>query len=253
MKETGGRPRVHADTVLGARGLGRQFGALFAVRDIDLDIGPGEAVAVFGPNGAGKTTLARLLAGSLKPSTGTLRLLGKDPWRSGGDARLGIGFVGHHTLLYDDLTARENLRFFARLHGLSRPDDIAAAWLREVGLEARADDPVRTFSRGMQQRLSIARALIHDPRFAVLDEPFTGLDQEGAALLRRLLSERRLAGSSFLLVTHDLSQGLDLCDRWLLLSRGRLAARGPSRETSTRSLEQTYAELAGGRGAAHAG
>jgi heme exporter protein A len=245
---------VHAESLLIARGIGRRFGALLAVRDVDLEIGAGEGVVIFGPNGAGKTTLARLLAACLKPTSGQLRIAGSDPWRSDRFARRAVGFLSHRTFLYDDLTARENLVFYARLYGLPRPASVAEQWLRDVGLASRAEDPVRTFSRGMQQRLAIARALLHDPPLAVLDEPFTGLDPDGSALLSRLLSDRRRAGRSFLLVTHDLAQGLLLADRWLLLARGRVVARGTAAETTAPRLGELYAELAGsGRGTAHVG
>ncbi len=236
---------MDGEIVLTARRLSRRFGALVALRDVDLEVRRGEGVAVFGPNGAGKTTLARVLATSLRPSSGELSLLGRDPWRWDTEARRRLGFVGHNTLLYDDLTALENLTFFGRLYGLDGAEEAAEAWLEAAGLAGRADDPVRTLSRGMQQRVAIARALLHDPLFVVLDEPFTGLDRAGTELLRRRLSDVPRSARSFLLVTHDLSQGLELCGRWVILARGRLVAQGASLDTTVRGLEAAYEELTG--------
>jgi heme exporter protein A len=198
-------------------GLVRRFGERVALDGVSLRLREGETLAVFGPNGAGKTTLLRVLATLLRPHTGTVRVLGAalptEAWRVRGR----VGYVGHEPLLYRDLTGRENLRFHARLHALGdgRVEQLIAA----VGMEARADDPVRELSRGMLQRLAAGRALLHDPPLLLLDEPRAGLDPAAAELLEPLVG--RSSGRTRVLVTHDLERGLAECDLALGLRAGR--------------------------------
>ncbi len=236
--------------VIEARGLTKRFGALRALDAVDLDLSRGESLAVFGPNGAGKTTLTRILTSSLKPTSGTLRIAGRDPRAFDLETKRILGVISHQTFLYDDLTARENLLFFAGIYGVSDPAARAEAILDSVRLLDRADDPVRAFSRGMQQRLSLARCLIHDPAIVVLDEPFTGLDPYAATLLRATLQRLRLEGRTLLLVTHNLAEGLELSDRWMILSRGRVAAGGSSAGADRIAFEEAYFDhVADGRDA----
>ena len=175
--EGSGRPVA----ALAARGLRRSFGRVTVLRDIDLILAPGEALAVAGPNGAGKTTLLRLLAGLLRPSAGEIVIHGRS-LRGDHAARRSVGFLSHQSLLYDDLTVLENLAFAARLYGLERPVDAARAALDAAGLAARVGDSPARLSRGLLQRAALARALLHRPRVLLLDEPFTALDEPSAAV-----------------------------------------------------------------------
>lgn len=220
--------------------LCKAFGAIHAVDRISLRLDHGESLAVFGPNGAGKTTLIRLLTLNLRASSGSFSLDGLDPRRNDLSIRRKIGLISHQSFLYDDLSALENLEFFARLYGVERPRQRAVELLRTVDLEARSDDPVRTFSRGMQQRVSLARALVHAPRVVFLDEPFTGLDPHAARTLRATLEGLRRERRTVFMVTHNLSRGLELCDRWIVLSGGRIVKEGRSDQTDRQTFEREY-------------
>jgi heme exporter protein A len=193
--------------------VGRAYGERVALAGVTLALEEGETLAVFGANGAGKTTLLRILATLLRPHHGVARVLGREVPREGWAVRGRIGFLGHEPLLYRDLTARENLRFHARLHGvaLSRVDEL----LETVGLRARADDPVHTFSRGMVQRTAVCRAVLHAPELLLLDEPFAGLDPGATALVAPLLE-----GKTRVMITHDVTAPADVK---LGLRAGRVA------------------------------
>jgi len=217
---------LNAELLVVGRGLTRRFGATTALDGVDLTVRRGEPLALFGVNGAGKTTLLSLLSGGLKPTRGSLSIEGLDPRRAPAQARGRIGLLAHHTLLYDDLSATENLVFFAKLHGLPNPLDRARALLDGVGLADRADEPVRTFSRGMQQRVALARALLHDPSLLLLDEPSSGLDARSSARLEATLRAAASRGATWVIATHDVEEGLALCPRWLVLSRGRVIDGG---------------------------
>ena len=213
--------------VLEARGLGRSFGRVRVLRDVELTLGAGEALAVAGPNGAGKTTLLRLLAGLMRPSTGTVSVLGRPLAREGGEARRALGLVSHQSLLYDDLTLLENLTFTARLYGLADPAGTALAALDAAGLVGRAGDSPRRLSRGLAQRAAIARALLHGPRLLLLDEPFTALDAGSAERLRDELRRRLAQGLALVIVTHHLAEVWALATRVAVLVDGRWAADEP--------------------------
>ena len=196
--------------------VGRSYGERVALAGVTLSLAEGETLAVFGANGAGKTTLLRILAALLRPHRGTAAVFGHSLPREGWAVRGRIGFLGHEPLLYRDLTARENLRFHARLHGvaLSRVDELLDA----VGLRARADNPVHTFSRGMVQRTAVCRALLHEPELLLLDEPLAGLDPGAAAAVAPLL-----AGGTRVVISHDVDAGLATADLVLGLRAGRAA------------------------------
>jgi heme exporter protein A len=207
--------------VMEADSVARAFGARRAVDGVSLSVHAGECLAVFGPNGAGKTTLLRLLGGLLKPSSGTARIAGEKV--PGGPAiRRRIGLISHRTLLYDALTARENVEFFARLYEVADPGAAATRALDRMKIADRAATPVRALSRGMKQRVSIARATVHGPGVVLADEPFAGLDVTGATALSELLGELRSSGAALLLVTHNIDEGLSLATHAAIMHEGQL-------------------------------
>ncbi|HTC24364.1 MAG TPA: heme ABC exporter ATP-binding protein CcmA [Gemmatimonadales bacterium] len=214
-------------TILHAVGLQRSFGSLRVLRGLDVQVRSGEALVIVGANGAGKTTLLRLLAGLARPSAGEVRVLGARVEPSAPDARRPIGFVSHQSMLYDDLTVAENVTLAARLYGLADPVGAARRALGAVELGDRAEERPARLSRGLLQRASIARALVHDPRLLLLDEPFTGLDGPAAARLTVLLEERLAAGVALVLVTHHLDEAWTLATRVAVLAAGRWALEEP--------------------------
>ncbi len=229
-----------------ARGLEKRFGAVVALRGVDLALPRASALAVLGPNGAGKSTLLKILAGLTQPSRGKVEMTGGDG-RSGSPrkARAWVGYVGHATLLYPELTARENLIFAGRLYGVKDPGARADRLLEEEGLVEFGGRRAGTYSRGMSQRLAIARALVHDPELVLLDEPFTGLDHRSAGRLGERLRGLRDEGRSLILITHDLRQASELADAALFMSRGRVAHRASeAAQMTAASLEATYLEVA---------
>jgi len=237
-----GNPDRDIPPPLEARKLIRDFGALRAVDGIDLTLHPGQVVALFGPNGAGKSTLLRMLGGGLLPTSGEVRLGGEPLRPSDHERHQHIGVLSHRSFLYTHLTAAENLRFYGRLFDLDDLETRVPERLTRVGLEDRATDRVEGFSRGMRQRLALARTLLHDPQIVLLDEPYTGLDPHAAATLRGVLSSLRDGRRSVVLVTHNLTQGLELADRVLVVVRGRVAYSGPASEIDPDSFEHLYHE-----------
>lgn len=206
--------------VVEAAGLTRTFGGRRAVDAVDLRLAAGECLALFGPNGAGKTTLLRLLAGLLKPTAGSA-CIGGQPLRGDGAVRAQVGLISHQSMLYGPLTARENVEFAARLYGLADPRVAAERALGAIRILDRADTAVRALSRGMQQRVSIARATVHEPRVVLLDEPYTGLDAGGSAALTAMLGRLRADGAALVLVTHNVAEGLALATHAAIMQAGR--------------------------------
>jgi heme exporter protein A len=231
------RPVVEVDAV------GKAFGRAVILRDVTLAVAPGEAIALFGPNGAGKSTLLRVLATLMRPTSGTLRLFGEVP--AAAALRRRIGVVAHQSFLYPDLTARENLRFYARMYGLDVTDERADAWLARVSLTDAADRTVRLFSRGMEQRLALARGLMHDPELVLLDEPWSGLDAAAGDWLAGLLRELRAAGRTVIVATHDFQRGLGVATRAIVLHRGRLAWETPVTAETLPVVDRMYREITG--------
>lgn len=207
--------------VLGADRLVRAFGARRAVDDVTLNLADGECLALFGPNGAGKTTLLRLLGGILRPTRGSVELYGT-PLPGPASSRRLVGLISHHSMLYPALTVRENVKFAAECQGVVAADEAVTAVLRQFRVLDRESTPVRMLSRGLQQRVSIARALVHKPRLVLLDEPYTGLDEVGAHVFTTALSELKSSGAALVLVTHHLSEGLALADRAVVIRGGKL-------------------------------
>lgn len=231
--------------VLEVRNLERSFGHVRALRGVSFGLGPGDVLAVFGPNGAGKTTLLRLLAGVLRPDAGSIGVAGAPLRRDDPAQRRRIGFISHASLCYDGLSAAENLEFYARLYALSDVRGSVSRALESAGLSDRADTPAGTMSRGMQQRLAIARALLHDPDIVLLDEPFTGLDQRAAAALRERLAALRTARRGVVLVTHNIDEGWELATHVAIQVAGRFAECGP-RQGDAATLRARYDVVTGG-------
>jgi heme exporter protein A len=218
--------------------VSRSFGRRRALSRVTLRVEQGQILGILGPNGAGKSTLLGILATLLRPSTGQIRY-GSLPATHGAALRARIGVLGHDLFLYPELSARENLEFFAGVHGVRDPGAAARTALARAGLGERAEDPVSTFSRGMRQRVALERALIHDPRLVLLDEPFTGLDDASASALLGRLRGLRDAGAMVVLATHDLDLADRLLDHALFLRDGRPAASIASPER----LRSTYQDV----------
>ena len=229
--------------VLHAEGLVRSFGGRRAVDQVSFTLETGACLALFGPNGAGKTTLLRLVAGLLAPHQGVVHVNGV-PLRHGAAARAQVGLVSHASMLYGALTVRENVELAARLYGLGDPSAAAHSALELMGVADRADQLARTLSRGLQQRVSIARAMVHSPRLLLCDEPYTGLDDAGSAALTDVLTERREAGAALLLVTHNLTEGLALATQAAIMRRGRFVRHEARALLDPGSYQSQYRELA---------
>jgi heme exporter protein A len=229
--------------VLVADGLQRSFGSNVALDDVGFTLNAGSGLTVFGPNGAGKTTLLRVIAGLLRPSKGTVSIDGI-PFKGREPAVRGkIGWISHQSLLYDLLSPLENLVFTARLYGLTDPYDAATRALERLGLSDRLHQPVRTLSRGLMQRVTIARALIHRPSLLLLDEPFTGLDIAAAKQLRELLAAEVREGHTVVLVTHNVEEGYELASHVAMMRRGKLLEFGSRDRFSVASLSERYRKL----------
>lgn len=208
------------------RQVSRVFGRTFALHKVSLDLDAGSATGLLGENGAGKTTLLNILATLDSPSSGTIHYDGLTHKAVARRARRAIGWVSHDPLVYQDLTGRENLAFYANMYGLSDQDAGIDAWFERIGLTDAQHQQVHSYSRGMIQRLTVARALLHDPKLLLLDEPLTGLDRQGRFDMIDLFSELRKQGKLLILSTHDLQSLGALCDRLVVLKSGRLSYHG---------------------------
>ncbi len=222
------------------RGLKKIFGLKPILRGIDLVLYPGERLALLGANGTGKTTLLRILAGLTRPSAGTISIDGLDGMHDIQQVRHRIGFVAHQPYLYEELTALENLLFFGRMYTVEHAQERARDLLQRVGLERRMQERVGTFSRGLLQRLAWARALLHSPHLLLLDEPETGLDQEGNVLIETLLVEHIGRGGSILFTTHQLEYALRLSESIVILRGGRMVYRSETAVLDIDKLRQAY-------------
>lgn len=225
--------------------LTKAFGNHYALRGISFQVEKGEFLTIFGPNGAGKSTLIRILSTITKATSGDVTVAGFSLQRQPEKIRSQIGVIAHQTFLYEDLTAEENLRFYGKLYEVANLTEKIESIIEEVGLGLRRRDRVRTFSRGMQQRLSIARAMLHDPALLLLDEPYTGLDQHASEMLTGWLKRLSSSERTTLMVTHDLERGLDMADRVAILSSGRLVFEKPKNEVEANTFRQTYYDLVG--------
>ena len=234
---------MDSDAIIEVQGLSKAYGLLPVLQGLDLSIWRGEWVLLIGANGSGKSTLLRLLSGLSKPSAGRIRIGGWELPREAMAVRAQIGLVAHRPLLYENLTAAENLDFFGKLYGLAADERKQSGrnLLRQAGLTRSADRIVRTFSRGMKQRLSIARATLHQPEILLLDEPYSGLDQAACQRLDELLAAAKDAGRTIILSTHQLSRAPEAAGRALLLSGGKIAYEGAS---VMGNLAERYSEAA---------
>lgn len=227
--------------LLAATSVTRRFGRRVAVDDVGFSLGAGECLALFGPNGAGKTTLLRILGGLLKPDEGTVTLAGSSV--AGNTLlRTRIGIISHRTMLYPALSAMENVEFAARLYGANDSRGAAKKALGELCVE-RVNSPVRLLSRGMQQRVSIARSIVNSPALLLADEPYTGLDDAGAQALTGVLRELKTGGAALVLVTHQLNEGLEIADHVAVMVNGAFARYQASRDVNRTEYAAQYRDM----------
>lgn len=227
------------------RGLAKTFDGFPALRGIDLEVSRGESAVIFGPNGAGKTTLIKILATIINPSSGTVLLNGLNLKEHAEPVRRQLGVVTHHTFLYGNLTAFENLEFYGRLYDVSRLKERIKEMAALVGMTSRLHDRVSTLSRGMQQRFAIARALLHQPEIMLLDEPETGLDQQAMAMLWDVLRGDGVGKRTVVMTTHNLERGLELANRLLILAQGKIVYQGSGETLNLAGLKQAYQHSTG--------
>ena len=228
------------------RKLVKRFGLKTVLNNLNFQVEEGEFVALLGPNGAGKTTFLRILASLSRPSFGDLHVAGYRLPDQAAAVRRRLGVVSHLPLLYGDLTAEENLSFYARMYGMTSAGKRIQEVLELVGLAARRRDLVRTFSRGMQQRLAIGRAVLHDPDVILFDEPYTGLDQDASTMLDEVLKTVAAKGRTVVMTSHDLARAEDLATRFDILSRGVITATSTRRQLKKSNLLTFYKEALAG-------
>ncbi len=224
--------------------LSKVFGTRKAIDDVTFELPEGAFLSIFGPNGAGKTTLLRILSTLTRPSDGSVYICGIDLKENPDEARNCIGMISHASMLYPDLTAEENLVLYAKLYGVTNPEQRARELLDAVGLSHRRLDQVRTFSRGMTQRVSIARALVHNPRVVFLDEPYSGLDPHAVEIFDELISDIR-TDKTFVMVSHDLQKGYDICSHALVLAKGQIISFAAKEDIDFGAFSQLYRETVG--------
>jgi heme ABC exporter ATP-binding subunit CcmA len=217
--------------------IAKRYGRTLALRDAGLRLAGGEALAVLGANGAGKTTLLRVAALLTRPTRGTLRAFGVDAWLHRSEVRARLGVVAHQPYVYPELTCRENVRFFATMFAVAQPDAAAVAALERVGLAARADERASALSRGLLQRLNLARAIVHAPAVLILDEPDTGLDAAGRELLAALVAEQVGRGASVVLTSHNVELALRAATRAVVLAQGGVVAERATRDLSIAEVD----------------
>ena len=224
--------------VVEAENLRKTFSWTAVLDGVSCRLAAGEVVGIFGPNGAGKTTFLRLLATLLRPSAGVLRLFGHIPYDPA--VRRRLGFLGHESFLYPDLTPIENLTFYGRAYDVTNLEERIDSALEQVSLQDWRNIPVRVFSRGMEQRLALARTLLHEPDLLLLDEPYSGLDSRGVSTLQAALADVKAQGKTVILTTHDFALGLELCDRALIFHQGCVAWQSTGRLPSVQEFVEIY-------------
>ncbi len=234
------QPQTNNAAWIEARGVTKSFGTFDALRGIDLSIGKGEFFTLFGPNGAGKTTFIKLLSTLTKPSTGTLTIAGHDSAKEADRIRGITGVISHDPFLYENLSALENIKFFGALYGVADLDARAREVVAAVGLGKRMHDIVRNFSRGMKQRLAVARATVHEPSILLLDEPYTGLDQHGSKVFGEMLAALKSRNRTILMTTHNIDEGLGMSDRVGIIAGGKLVYEGASGDVDGARFKELY-------------
>ena len=222
------------------KGLSKSYGNTQVLRDLDLVLPWGQSLSLFGANGSGKTTLIKVLATISRPERGIIRVAGFDRLRQATAVRASVGLLGHQTLLYQDMTPTENLRFYGRLYGVPGLEERVAEVLRYVGMTERSRQRVHTLSHGMQKRVSLARAILHDPSLLLLDEPESGLDQEALQLLEDIVRSATAKGHSVLLTTHNLERGLALASTFAVLESGRVVSQESVEQTNPSQLRASF-------------
>jgi heme exporter protein A len=220
---------------LESQNIRKTYGHFTALASINLKIRNGEFVTLFGRNGAGKTTFLKVAATLVRPTQGKLHIQGIDVAENSQDARRHIGFLSHNTYVYRDLTPLENLKFFARLYGVDDSEQRLERLLDRVGLRRRMNDPVRAFSRGLNQRVGIARVMLHEPSLILLDEPYTGLDANAVEILNAMLDEAHAGGKTIIITTHDLEHGLRAATRAVIIDRGKVVFDGQAQGDDVRN------------------
>jgi len=231
--------------VLKIENLTKRFGRLLALRSVSLELHASQCLTLFGRNGAGKSTLLNATASLIRSYDGRISIMDRDLRESNEETRRAIGLVSHDTYLYYDLTTEDNLRFYARLYGLSDVEGRVRRMLERFDLEAKAKSSARDLSRGMKQRLSLARVFMHEPRLLLLDEPFTGLDEPACETLARMIAEFIAGGGAVLVTTHDLDRGLEVATRVMVLERGGVAYDAPAAGLDRGTFRETYRGLLG--------
>ncbi|MFH1651848.1 MAG: heme ABC exporter ATP-binding protein CcmA [Chloroflexota bacterium] len=235
-------------SMVSVKGLVKAFGDRQALRALELEVAQGEHVVIFGPNGAGKTTLIKVLATIMKPTSGSIRLNGLELGEDVISIRRSIGVVTHQTFLYPHLTADENLRFYAQMYAVPDSRERIREIVAAVGMTARLHDRVGTLSRGMQQRIAIARSLLHRPSLMLLDEPESGLDQQSAPILWEIMQSEGEVRRTTILTTHHLERGLELADRILIMTEGKIVHQALKADMDLKGLKDTYLQMTGERG-----
>ncbi|UCH90226.1 MAG: heme ABC exporter ATP-binding protein CcmA [Thermoplasmata archaeon] len=228
--------------ILTINNLSKQFGKKRVLNDLKLHVPRGEFLTIFGPNGAGKTTLIKIISTLSRPSSGEITIADYDLTEEPENIRKLTGVISHNVYLYDELTAKENLKFYGQMYSYpsDKLDKRILSLLNEIGLQYRMNDRVGTFSRGMKQRLSIARAILHEPQLLLLDEPYTGLDQHAAQILNRILKHLHNGKRTIIMTTHNIELGFNLCDRVAILNHGQITYEKTRKQINVSKLKKAY-------------
>jgi len=239
-------PALPDEPIISVKGLTRTFNDFLALRGVDIDINTGESVAVLGPNGAGKTTLLKVLSSAITSSSGDVFIKSNQLKNKNPEVRRYIGVVSHQTFLYQELTAYENFTFYCRMYDVPDKEQRIKEIVDKVGMTPRLHDRVSTLSRGMQQRLSIGRALLHKPEILLLDEPDTGLDWHSLSSLWDIIHNEDGINRTIIFTTHNLNRGCMLSSRVVIMNKGKIVGDLPSDKLDAENIEETYIRLTGG-------